>query len=120
MKVAVIGSRSLLIDPSIFIPENISCIISGGANGIDSLVENYADKHNILKCIYRPEYHKYGRNAPLMRNKTIVDEADLIIALWDGKSSGTKYTIAYAKKLKKPIKIYVFLSPDSSDEKNKK
>ena len=45
--------------------------------------------------------------APLIRNKEIVEIADYIISFWDGKSRGTKFTIDYAKKLNKKVKIYV-------------
>ena len=35
----------------------------------------------------------------------VIYECDCLLAFWDGKSRGTKYTIDYAKQLNKPIKI---------------
>lgn len=108
MKVAIVGSRSLInVEISKYIPENVTEIISGGAIGIDTLAEEVTDKRKISKSIIRPEYDKYGRKAPLIRNKEIVERAELVIAFWDGKSRGTKFTIDYAKKLNKKIKVYV-------------
>ena len=108
MKVAIIGSRSLTnVEISKYIPENVTEIISGGAIGIDTLAEEVADKRRISKSIIRPEYDKYGKKAPLIRNKEIVKRAELVIAFWDGKSRGTKFTIDYAKKLNKEVKIYI-------------
>ena len=108
MKVAIIGTRSLInVEISKYIPENVTEIISVGAIGIDTLAEEVADKRRISKSIIRPEYDKYGKKAPLIRNKEIVKRAELVIAFWDGKSRGTKFTIDYAKKLNKEVKIYI-------------
>ena len=108
MKIAIIGSRSLTnVDISKYLPENITEIISGGAKGIDSLAEQYADKNGIAKTIIRPDYKRYKRGAPLKRNKEIVQLADKIIALWDGTSRGTKFTIDCAKRLGKDIDVYI-------------
>jgi len=52
-----------------------------------------------------PDYAKYGKSAPLIRNKEIVDKSDLIIAFWNGESKGTKYSIDYAKTKQKKICI---------------
>ncbi len=108
MKIAVVGSRNLTdIIISKYIPEGTTEIITGGAKGIDTLAEKYADKNNITKTVIKPEYEKYGIHAPLVRNKEIVEKADLIIAIWDGKSKGTKSTIDYAMKLNKKIDLYI-------------
>ena len=80
-------------------------IISGGANGIDMIAEQYADKHRISKLILRPQYNRYRRAAPLKRNDTMVDLCDRVLIFWDGVSKGSKHTIDYAKKQNKPIDI---------------
>lgn len=106
MKVMVAGSRSITdFDLSGYIPEKTELIICGGAIGIDNLAEEYADKHKISKLVLRPDYKKYGKAAPLRRNEIMVDLADLVIVVWDGTSRGTKYTIDYATKKGKNLKI---------------
>ena len=108
MKVAIIGSRGITdLDISKYMPEGIDLIISGGARGVDTLAEKYADEHGIPKLIIRPDYDLYGRRAPLVRNKIIVDNADLVIAFWDGESRGTSYTVEYAIKQGVPRKLYM-------------
>ncbi len=108
MKIAIIGSRNLTdVDISKYVPEGVTEIVSGGAKGIDTLAEKYADENGIPKTIIKPEYARYRRGAPLKRNEKIVERADIIIAFWNGKSKGTKFTIDYAKKLNKEVKIYI-------------
>lgn len=105
MRVAIVGSRDLSVDIEKYIPENTTEIVSGGARGIDTLAERWADQHNIPKLILKPDYDKYGRSAPIRRNETIVSAADMVVAIWDGKSRGTKFTIDYAKKCGIPVEI---------------
>jgi hypothetical protein len=107
MRVAVIGSRNLSINITNYIPGGVTEIISGGAKGIDSLAEAYADTMSIPKVIIKPDYKKYGRAAPLKRNEVIVDRSDLVIAIWDGKSRGTKFVIDYANRMGKPIEVHI-------------
>ncbi len=107
MRVAVIGSRNLKVDIAGYIPQGTTEIVTGGARGIDRLAERYADEHYIPKLILRPDYGHYGYSAPRVRNRAIVEAANYIVALWDGKSPGTKFTIEYAKRIGKPVKVYV-------------
>lgn len=108
LRVAVIGSRNLIMENlSEYIPKETAEIISGGAVGIDTCAKQYANEHNIKYTEFKPEYNKYGHAAPIIRNKLIVDAADIIIAFWDGKSRGTKYTIDYARKSGKAVEVYI-------------
>lgn len=111
MRVAVVGSRSfndykLLCD--VVSKYDISLIISGGAKGADTLAERYADERQIKKEIILPNYDKYGRGAPLIRNKEIVNKADFVIAFWDGKSRGTKFVIDYCKTVNKRYEVIYY------------
>ena len=106
MKLLIVGSRSIdNFDLSPYIQSDVDTIISGGASGIDTLAEQYADKFRISKYIIRPRYDLYGRAAPIKRNEQMVDMADAVLVIWDGISKGTKYTIKYAEKINKPIEI---------------
>lgn len=106
MKIMVAGSRSIKeFDLSEYIPKDAELIISGGASGVDSIAEKYADKHRISKLIMYPKYEIYGRAAPLKQNEIMVDIADEVLIIWDGKSRGTKYTADYAAKVNKKVTI---------------
>lgn len=106
MKLMIVGSRTICkLDLSLYIPPEADWIITGGAQGIDTLAEQYADLHRLSKTVLRPRYDVYGRAAPIKRNETMVDLADRILVIWDGKSKGTKHTIEYAEKQNKDMRI---------------
>ena len=108
MKYLIVGSRKITdFNLEDFIPDGVDTIISGGASGVDTLAEQYADAHNLPKIIIRPEYARYSRAAPLKRNETMVDLCDAVLVIWDGVSKGTKYTIDYAKKKGKDVKVVI-------------
>ena len=105
MKVAVVGSRSILTtDISMYISDGDE-IVSGGAVGVDSCAAEYAKKNGLKLTVFLPQYERYGRAAPIVRNKKIVDYADKIISFWDGKSKGTLSVIKYAEKTGKLCEI---------------
>lgn len=85
MKVAVIGSRGLSVtDLGRYLPENTTEIVSGGARGVDTSAREYALSHGIKLTEFLPEYTRFGRSAPLKRNITIIEYADIVLAFWDG------------------------------------
>lgn len=114
MKIAVVGSRTftdydLLV--SILDEYEFDTIVSGGANGADKLGERYAKEKGKKTIIYKPNWHVngvYRKNAGILRNMDIVNESDLVIAFWDGKSPGTNHTISYTKSKGKECRIVSF------------
>lgn len=108
MVVGVSGSRGLTINLEQYMPEGVTKIVSGGAKGIDQCAEDYAREHDLELMVIRPDYKAYPyKVAPLMRNKDIVNECDILLAIWDGKSKGTKYTMDYARKTGKEVRLFI-------------
>ena len=106
MKVAVVGSRSLSVeDLSLYLPEETTEIVSGGAKGVDTSAREYAKRHGIPLTEFLPDYRRYGRGAPLQRNIDILKYADMVLAFWNGTSKGTKFVIDECKKHGVPVKI---------------
>ena len=54
---------------------------------------------------FLPEYERFGRAAPLKRNITIIENANLVLAFWDGKSKGTKFVIDSCEKLGVEVRV---------------
>ena len=108
VRVAVIGSRGLSLHHiADYLPKGTTQIISGGAKGVDACVKSYAMLHGIPYLEFLPDYRRYRKGAPIRRNLQIAENADLVIALWDGKSHGTKNMIDLCRKLGVPVRVHI-------------
>lgn len=87
------------------IPEGAT-MIQGGAEGVDSLALDWCNKCGIISCWKTISPIKSKREYYLHRNAEMVGMCDRVIAIWDGKSRGTKFTIDYAKSRNIPIMIF--------------
>lgn len=119
MRLCVIGSRS--IEDVDFVFKTIDrfikdqtvgkvTLISGGAKGVDSLVKEYA-KLRAYDFVEFVPFHVLDRTVEFskryffIRNKQMVLNADKVLAIWDGKSSGTEHTITLARKHNVPVMV---------------
>lgn len=108
MKVAVIGSRGLMVkNLENYLPAGTIEIVSGGAVGVDTSAKEYARSNNLKLTEFLPEYEKYGRKAPLKRNIKIIEYADTVLAFWDGKSHGTAFVIRNCKSMNVPVTVFI-------------
>lgn len=81
-------------------------VVSGHAIGVDRFGELVAKEAlHVPIMIFLPDYDKYGRQAPLRRNTQMAIYADNLIAIWDGKSRGTKHMIDQMRFRNKPVEI---------------
>lgn len=110
MKIAVVGSRNITVKNMEKYLSDGDEIVSGGARGVDACAAEYAERKGLKLTVFLPRYERYGRAAPILRNKEIVDYADKIIAFWDGHSKGTLSVIQYAEKTGKECRI-ILCSP---------
>lgn len=108
--VCICGSRSITnLNLDFYLnPHDYSEVVSGGANGVDTMAEQWAKRNGLEFAAFLPQYHIYGgKYAPLKRDEDLVAYCDIVAAFWDGKSSGTKYTIEFAKKLGVPVRLHL-------------
>lgn len=110
MKVIISGSRGIadqsLVEKAIkeskFVISEVFC---GCAKGVDECGRSYAEKNNIPVKEFEPNRSKFGTAAVIMRNVAMAIHADALIAVWDGKSIGTRQMIEEANY--RNLKVYV-------------
>lgn len=83
----------------------ITTVVSGCAKGVDTLGEQFAEYYNIPVIQYPANWVENGRAAGPIRNEQMARNADALIAVWDGRSPGTKNMIKIAKAL--GLKVYI-------------
>jgi hypothetical protein len=104
MRVIIAGGRdyhnyNTVLDAIVECNFNIQTVVSGGAKGVDALGEKYAVDADVKLVVYPADWEKNGRAAGPIRNRKMAENADALIAIWDGKSRGTKNMIETATKL---------------------
>jgi hypothetical protein len=112
MKVIIAGSRNIksfsivksAVDESKFI---ISEVVSGRAEGVDYLGEQWAIKNGVQIAKFPADWNTHGKAAGHIRNKQMADYADALVAVWDGSSRGTKNMIDNMKKLNKLVFVKI-------------
>src|SRR4051794_14046931 len=112
MRVLVTGSRKfknarVVAERLEQLPKENLVIVHGGAIGVDTFAEEWAEDNKINMEVYRPDYDKYHwRIAPLKRNDEMLDtKPDLVLAFWDGASNGTKHTFTGARAREIPTEV---------------
>lgn len=106
MRVIVAGSRDFTYEDYEIVENTclmsgywFSTILSGKAQGVDELGEEFARRMNIPVDPYPADWAKYGpKRAGIVRNEEMAKNADALVAVWDGKSPGTKHMIQAARQ----------------------
>jgi hypothetical protein len=106
----VTGSRSITDRAKVFAAldayvrkheQQLTLLIHGGAIGVDTLAGEWAQERGVPVKVVRPDFQtwpvdQFRWKAYAVRDRAMVDEADAVVAIWDGKSSGTRLTYEYA------------------------
>ena len=110
MRVIIAGSRDIddifeVLDAVKLSGFNITRAVCGMAKGVDTLGEEYAIFHDIPIDYWPANWQLYKAAAGAIRNEQMARNADALIAVWDGRSPGTKNMIKIAKAL--GLKVYI-------------
>lgn len=80
-------------------------VVSGTARGADTLGERYALERGFQLRRFPADWDKDGKKAGMLRNYRMADNADALIAFWDGTSRGTANMIDIARKKNLPVRV---------------
>ena len=114
MRVAIVGSRrfsepSRVTDYVNALPPRASNI-TGSASGVDAAATQAARAPGIAKQGKSDSIDALadaGRSAA--RNQRLVDACDVLVAFWDGSSTGTRSTVERALDSGKEVHVFVGL-----------
>lgn len=80
-------------------------ILCGKARGADALGERYARSRGYRLQYYPADWERYGRAAGCIRNQEMAQNADALVAFWDGMSRGTGHMIGAARRRRLTVLI---------------
>lgn len=117
MRTIIAGSRTVLdyrrmstamIEAADAIEGSIipTVVLCGMAIGADMLGYDWAKNRNLVIERYPADWRKHGKAAGFVRNEIMVEHADALVALWDGKSRGTQHVIGQAER--RGLRVYIY------------
>lgn len=118
MKLIIAGSRDLPFTSTLDLhalvcdhcfKEYPTEIVCGMARGPDLLGRAYGLQQGLKIKEFPADWDKFGKKAGFIRNQQMAEYADCLIALWDGKSHGTKDMIQCMLTLNKPFHVELCL-----------
>lgn len=111
MRTIIAGSRSIT-DYSVVqaamreIAWAPSVVLSGCAKGVDQLGEQWAFENGLGVERYWAQWTLLGKRAGFCRNVEMAMAADALVAIWDGKSNGTRHMIQTARRCRLLVAVF--------------
>jgi hypothetical protein len=112
VKVAIVGSRHFPEMDRVQeyvrgLPDGTT-IVTGGASGVDAAAGEVARERNLGLIQLRPRFEEgTDPGASSRRNQELIDAADVVVAFWDGQSTGTRGTVDRAIASGREVHVFV-------------
>lgn len=121
-RVIVAGSRTFndyfifcrILDPLLKDVGDVILVSGDASKGPDRMAIEYANDKGILCRKFPANWDEHGKSAGYIRNAEMAENAEILIAIWDGKSKGTRHMIDIAQR--KGLKVLVFIVDCKSEE----
>jgi len=78
-------------------------VVHGDAAGADRLLAAHLNQAGWRVEPMRARWDVHGRRAGVLRNVQLLSRADALLAVWDGRSPGTRHTLDHARTLGLPV-----------------
>src|SRR5262249_16846904 len=113
MKVIIAGSRTFMdyqLLCQTLAPErhHITQVLTGGGRGAGQLGYRWAWKHAVKHQLFRADWDRFGKSPGVPPNFQMAQAGDMLLALWDGRSAGTRHMISCMQQLGKPVVVVRF------------
>ncbi len=86
----------------------MATIISGMADGADTLAVHYANTNKMTKILFPSNGERHSQLAGHLRNEEMFTIATHLVAFWNGKSQDTKHMIETAKAKGVPVNVILY------------
>ncbi len=83
-------------------------VVTGGASGVDAAAGDAARQRQLGLIKLPPRFEESNdAGAAGRRNQQLIDAAEVLVAFWDGHSSGTRKTVERALESGREVHVYV-------------
>jgi len=112
MRCIIAGSRTVakadVIEAMLQCPftNEITVVVSGTARGADTFGEEWARSAARQVARYPADWNRHGKSAGFIRNRQMAENADALVAVWDGQSRGTANMIKEAEQRRLRVFIH--------------
>ena len=88
--------------------ENMFRVIIAGSRSFANYEMLNAKEMGFHVAYFPADWERYGKAAGYIRNKEMAQNADALVAFWDGESRGTKSMIDLAKEYDLAVRVLKF------------
>ena len=82
-------------------------VVVGDAKGVDQYAITFLEKFGFAHDVFIADWDAYGKAAGPIRNAQMVEQANVLLAFWDGKSRGTRDAIDQAIQHRIETHVYI-------------
>src|SRR5580700_6040826 len=112
MRIAIVGSRHFpdldRVEAYIESLPTTATLVTGSASGVDATVTRAARKLELAVTRLPASFEENGDpGLAAERNQKLVEQAEVLVAFWDGSSEGTRRTVDRALDAGKEVHVFV-------------